>query len=158
MTEFAHLLSALEEPHASNARRHSLRDILAIAFGAMFCGDQTGADMELFGHAKRELLQSFLKLDNGIPSHDTGSRLPGMLDHAAFQQWFTGFMWQFAAGGGGVLAVDGKTLRRSYNHAEQRSSLHPVSARTEKQRLVLGQLAVDAKSNGITALPRLLEC
>ena len=53
--------------------------------------------------------------------------------------------------------MDGKTLRRSYNHAEQRSSLHPVSARTEKQRLVLGQLAVDAKSNEITALPKLLE-
>ena len=132
MTEFANLLSALEDPRASNARRHSLHDILAIAFGTMLCGGQTGADMELFGHAKRELLQSFLKLENGIPSHDRGSRLPAMLDPAAFQQWFTGFMWQFAAGGGGVLAVDGKTLRRSYNHAEQRSPLHPVSARAEE--------------------------
>ena len=157
MTEFADLFSALEDPRASNARRHSRHDILAIAFCAMLCGGQTCTDMELFGHAKRELLQSFLKLDNGIPSHDTFSRLLGMLDPAAFQQWFIGFMWQFAAGGEGVLAVDGKTLRRSYNHAEQRSRLHPVSARTEKQWLVLGQLAVDAKSNAIAALPKLLE-
>ena len=57
MTESADLFSALEDPRASNARRHSLHDILAIAFGAMLCGGQTGAGMELFGHAKRELLQ-----------------------------------------------------------------------------------------------------
>ena len=124
----------------------------------MLCGGQTCADMELFGHAKRELLQSFLKLENGIPSHDTGSRPPGMLDPAAFQRWFIGFMRQFAEGGedAGVLVADGKTLRRFYDRAEQRSSLHPVGAWAEEQRLVLGQLAVDAKSNEIAALPRLL--
>ena len=75
----------------------------------MLCGGQTCADMELFGHAKRELLQSFLKLANGIPSHDTFSRLPGMLDSAAFQQWFIGFMRQFAEGNEGILAVDAKS-------------------------------------------------
>ena len=82
-----------------------------------------------------------------------------MLDPAAFQQWFTVFMQQFAAGGedAGVLAVDGKTLRRSYDRAEQRSPLHPVGVWAEEQRLVLGQLAVDTKSNEITALPQLLE-
>ena len=157
MTEFASLISAPDDPCARNARRHSCHDILAIAFGAMLCGGQTSADMELFGHAKRELLRSFLKLENGIPSHDTGSRLPGMLDPAAFQQWFTGFMRQFAEGGGVILAVDRKTLRRSYDRAEQRSPLHPVSAWAEERRLAPGQLAVDAESNAITALPRLLE-
>ena len=157
MTEFASLISAPDDPCARNARRHSCHDILAIAFGAMLCGGQTSADMELFGHAKRELLRSFLKLENGIPSHDTGSRLPGMMDPAAFQQWFTGFMRQFAEGGGGVLAVYGKTLRRCYDRAEQCSPLHPISAWAGEQRLVLGQLAVDAESNAITALPRLLE-
>ena len=105
----------MENPRASNARRHSLHDILVIAFGTMLCGGQTGADTELFGHAKRELPQSSLKPDNGIPSHDTFSRLLGMLDPAAFQQWFVGFMWQFAEGSAGILAVDGKTLRRSYD-------------------------------------------
>ena len=154
MTEFADLFSALEDPRASNARRHSRHDILVIAFGAMLCGGQTSADMELFGHAKRELLQSFLKLDHGIPSHDTFSRLLGMLDPAAFQQWFIGFMRQFAEGSAGILAVDGKTLRRSYDHAEQRSPLRLVSVWAEEQRLVLGQVAVDAKSNAIAALPQ----
>ena len=128
MTEFADLFSALDDPRASNARRHSLHDILVIAFCAMLCGGQTCTDMELFGHAKRELLQSFLKLENGIPSHDTFSRLLGMLDPAAFQQWFIGFMRQFAEGSAGILAVDGKTLRRSYDRAEQLSPLHLVSA------------------------------
>ena len=66
-------------------------------------------------------------------------------------------MRQFAEGSAGILAVDGKTLRRSYDHAEQRSLLHLVSAWAEEQRLVLGQLAVDDKSNEITALLRLLE-
>ena len=157
MTEFADLFSALEDPRASNARRHSRHDILVIAFCAMLCGGQTCTDMELFGHAKRELLQSFLKLENGIPSHDTFSRLLGMLDPAAFQQWFIGFMRQFAEGCAGILAVDGKTLRRSYDRAEQLSPLHLVSAWAEEQRLVLGQLAVDDKSNEIAALPKLLE-
>ena len=125
----------------------------------MLCGGQTGAGMELFGHAKRELPQSFLKPGNGIPSHDTGSRLPGMLAPAAFQQWFVGFMRQFAEGGGdaGVPGVDGKAWRRSYDRAEQRSARHPVNAWAEEQRLALGQLGVDAKSNEIAALPRLLE-
>ena len=80
-----------------------------------------------------------------------------MLDPAAFQQWFTGFMRQFAEGGGVVLAVDGETLRCSYDRAEQCSPLHPVGAWAEEQRLAPGQLAVDAESNAITALPRLLE-
>ena len=157
MTEFADLFSALDDPRASNARRHSLHDILVIAFCTMLCGGQTCTDMELFGHAKRELLQSFLKLENGIPSHDTFSRLLGMLDPAAFQQWFIGFMRHFAEGSAGILAVDGKTLRRSYDQAEQLSPLHLVSAWAEEQRLVLGQVAVDDKSNEITALPKLLE-
>ena len=113
--------------------------------------------MELFGRAKRDLPQSFLKPENGIPSHDTFSRVLGMLDPEAFGQWFLGFMGQFAEGLEGVAALDGKTLRRSYGRAEERSPLHPVSAWAEEQRLVLGQVAVDGKSNGITAVPKLLE-
>ena len=151
------VFEGLEDPRASNARRHDLHDILVIAFCTMLCGGQTCTDMELFGHAKRELLQSFLKLENGIPSHDTFSRTLGMLDPEGFQQWFVGFMQRFAQGCRGVLALDGKTLRRSYDRAEGRSALHLVSAWAEEQRLVLGQLAVDAKSNEITAVPQLLE-
>ena len=157
MTELADVFADLEDPRASNARRHSLHDILVIALCTVVCGGQTCTDMELFGHAKREFLQSFLKLGNGIPSHDTFSRVLGKLDPEAFQGWFLGFMEQFAQGVQGVVAVDGKTLRRSYDRAEGRSPLHLVSAWAEEQRLVLGQLAVDGKSNEITAVPKLLE-
>ena len=126
MNELAEVFADLEDPRAANARRHSLHDILVIALCAMVCGGQTPyqvrgrlcTDMELFGHAKREFLQSFLKLENGIPSHDTFSRVLGKLDPEAFQGWFLGFMEQFALGVQGVVAVDGQTLRRSYDRAE----------------------------------------
>lgn len=102
------VFEGLDDPRAPNARRHDLHDILVIAFCTMLCGGQTCTDMELFGHAKRELLQTFLKLENGIPSHDTFSRTLGMLDPEGFQQWFVGFMQRFAQGCRGVLALDGK--------------------------------------------------
>ena len=128
------VFEGLEDPRAPNACRHDLHDILVIAFCTMLCGGQTCTDMELFGHAKRELLQTFLRLENGIPSHDTFSRTLGMLDSAGFQQWFVGFMQRFAQGCQGVLALDGKTLRRSYDRAEGHSALHLVSAWAEEQR------------------------
>ena len=80
-----------------------------------------------------------------------------LLDPEAFQKWFLGFMRQFAQGCEGVLAVDGKTLRRSYDRAEAQSPLHLVNVWAAEQRLSLGQLAVDGKSNEITAVPKLLE-
>jgi hypothetical protein len=113
--------------------------------------------MALFGQSKREFLESFLPLRNGIPSHDTFSRVFRLLDPEAFRRWFLGFMGQFAQGCEGVLAIDGKTLRRSYDRAEGQSPLHLVNAWAAEQRLVLGQLAVDGKSNEITAVPKLLE-
>ena len=157
MPELADVFADLEYPRAINPRRHSLHDILLIAWRTSVCGGQTCTDMELFGQAKGEFLQSFLKLENGIPSHDTFSRVLGMLEPGAFQQWFLGFMEQFAEGGQGVVTVASKTLRRSYDRTEGRSALHLVSAWAEARRLVLGQLAVDDKSNETTAVPKLLE-
>ena len=147
----------LEDPRHGNAGRHSLHDIVVIALCTILCGGETCTDMALFGHAKREFLQSFLPLRNGIPSHDTFSREFRLLDPEAFRMWFLGFMGQFAQGCEGVLAIDGKTLRRSYDRAEAQSPLHLVNAWAAEQRLVLGQLAVDGKSNEITAVPKLLE-
>lgn len=150
-------LEPLEDPRHGNAARHSLHDILVIALCTMLCGGETCTDMALFGQSKREFLESFLPLRNGIPSHDTFSRVFRLLDPEAFRRWFLGFMNQFAQGCEGVLAIDGKTLRRSYDRAESRSPLHLVSAWAAEQRLALGQLAVDGKSNEITAVPKLLE-
>ena len=106
---------------------------------------------------EREFLECFLPLRNRIPSHDTFSRVFRLLDPEAFQKWFLGFMGQFAQGCEGVLAIDGKTLRRFHDRAEAKSPLHLVNAWAAEQRLVLGQLAVDGKSNEITAVPKLLE-
>ena len=150
-------LEPLEDPRHGNAERHSLHDILVIALCTMLCGGETCTDMALFGHSKREFLESFLPLRNGIPSHDTFSRVFRLLDPETFRRWFLGFMGQFAQGCEGVLAIDGKTLRRSYDRAEGQSPLHLVSAWAAEQRLVLGQLAVDGKSNEITAVAKLLE-
>ena len=150
-------LEPLEDPRHGNAERHSLHDILVIALCTILCGGETCTDMALFGRSKREFLESFLPLRNGIPSHDTFSRVFRLLDPEAFQEWFLGFMRQFAQGCEGVLAVDGKTLRRSYDRAEAQSPLHLVNVWAAEQRLSLGQLAVDGKSNEITAVPKLLE-
>ena len=150
-------LEPLEDPRHGNAERHSLHDILVIALCTILCGGETCTDMALFGRSKREFLESFLPLRNGIPSHDTFSRVFRLLDPEAFRRWFLGFMGQFAQGCEGVLAIDGKTLRRSYDRAEGQSPLHLVSAWAAEQRLALGQLAVDGKSNEITAVPKLLE-
>ncbi len=147
----------LEDPRHGNAGRHSLHDILVIALCTILCGGETCTDMALFGQSKREFLESFLPLRNGIPSHDTFSRVFRLLDPEAFRMWFLEFMGQFAQGCEGVLAIDGKTLRRSYDRAEAQSPLHLVNAWAAEQRLVLGQLAVDGKSNEITAVPKLLE-
>ena len=129
-----------------------IHDILVIALCTLLCGGETCTDMALFGRAKREFLESFLKLGNGIPSHDTFSRVFRLLNPESFHTWVE----QFAQACRGVVALDGKTLRRSYDRAEGGSPLHLVSAWAVEQRLALGQLAVDGKSNEIVALPKLL--
>jgi predicted transposase YbfD/YdcC len=99
----------------------------------------------------------FLKLENGLPSHDTFSRLFRQLDPAQFGAAFQRFMARFSERIQGVVAIDGKVLRRSFDRASGKSALHMVSAWGCEQRLVLAQIATDAKSNEITAVPKLLE-
>ena len=111
----------------------------------------------MFGRSKRDFLQEFLTLPYGIPSHDTFSRIFRLLDPARFNAWFLGFMKRFAEGCQGVVAIDGKTMRRSFDRAAQTSPLHLVSAWAVDARLCLGQLAVGDKSNEIVAVPKLLE-
>ena len=150
-------LEPLEDPRRGNAGRHSLHDILVTALCTILCGGETCTGMALFGLSKREFLESFLPLRIGIPGHDAFSRVFRLPDPEEFQKWFLGFMRQFAQGCEGVPAVDGKTLRCSYDRAEAKSPLHLVSAWAAEQRPALGQLAVDGKSDEITAAPKLLE-
>src|SRR5580704_13069602 len=127
-----------------------------IALCAVLCGGQSAVDMALFARAKEPFLRGFLKLANGVPSHDTFSRLFRQLDPVQFRAAFQRFMTRFSEVIEGVVAIDGKVLRRSFDHASGKSPLHMVSAWGCQQRLVLAQIATDTKSNEITAVPKLL--
>lgn len=157
MERFSVCFGALEDPRTGNAGRHDLLEILVIALCTVLCGGETAVDMADFGEAKEDFLRRFLKLEHGIPSHDTFSRVFRFLDPEQFRACFMAFMAGFAEAAQGVIAIDGKTLRHSFDTASATSPLHMVSAWGCEQRLVLGQIATDAKSNEITAVPKLLE-
>jgi predicted transposase YbfD/YdcC len=157
MEDFATVFEELDDPRTGNAKRHLLLEILMIALCTVLSGGETCADMALFGQVKQAFLKRFLTLPHGVPSHDTFSRVFRLLDPAQFQACFATFMRRFAKTCQGVVAIDGKTLRRSFDTASRSSPLHMVNAWACEQRLVLGQLAVDGKSNEITAVPKLLE-
>ena len=155
MEEFIACFSAVSDPRQENVR-HNLYEVLIIALCTMLCGGEDCSDMEVFGRAKRPFLGQFLGLKHGIPSHDTFSRVFRQLDPKPFRACFVRFMERFAQGLEGVIAVDGKSLRGSFDRAAGKSPLHMVHAWAVDQRLLLGQIATDAKSNEITAVPKLL--
>lgn len=157
MDRFRDCFSGVEDPRSGNARRHDLAEILVIALCTVLCGGESCVDMADFAEEKEGFLREFLVLENGLPSHDTFSRVFRALDPAQFRRCFQDFMGRFAETCGGVIAIDGKVLRRSFDTASAKSALHMVSAWGCEQRLVLGQIATDAKSNEITAVPKLLE-
>ena len=157
MEGFVSCFEELEDPRTGNAGRHDLLELLMIALCTVLCGGETAVDMAEFGRAKEEFLRGFLELENGPPSHDTFSRVFRRLDCQQFRACFQRFMARFGETCQGVIAIDGKTLRHSFDTASAKSSLHMVSAWGCDQRLVLAQIATDAKSNEITAVPKLLE-
>ena len=145
------------DPRTGNADLRDFHELLLIALCAILCGGQGATHMAAFAVAKEPFLRRFLKLENGLPSHDTFSRLFRLLDPVQFRAAFQRFMARFSQTNQGVVAIDGKALRRSFDRAGGESVLHMVSAWGCEQRLVLGQIATDAKSNEITAVPKLLE-
>jgi predicted transposase YbfD/YdcC len=157
MDGFAACWEGLEDPRTGNAALHDFHELLVIALCTVLCGGQGAVDMALFARAKEPFLRRLLKLEHGLPSHDTFSRLFRLLDPDQFRAAFQRFMSRFSQTLQGVVAVDGKVLRRSFDRASGKSALHMVSAWGCEQRLVLAQIATDAKSNEITAVPKLLE-
>jgi predicted transposase YbfD/YdcC len=149
--------AALEDPRVERTKLHPLVSILVIALCAVICGAESWDEIALFGQAKEEWLSSFLDLPHGIPSHDTFNRVFAALDPKQFQACFVAWMQAVAEVlPAQVIAIDGKTVRRSHDHANGKAAIHMVSAWASVNRLVLAQVKVDAKSNEITAIPELL--
>lgn len=149
--------SSLEDPRAEHLIDHKLLEIILIAICAIICGAETWTDVELFGTERLEWLRQFMDLENGIPSHDTFGRVFARLDPEQFQTCFISWVRAvFQVTQGQVVAVDGKSLRRSYDRTNGREAIHMVSAWAMESHLVLGQQTVQAKSNEITAIPKLL--
>ncbi len=151
------LFEGIEDPRIDRTKRHQLLDIILIAILAVLCGAEGWVDIEAFGKAKEEWLKTFLELPNGIPSHDTFGRVFARIDPQQFGQCFLSWVQSLNEKISGVVAIDGKTLRRSHDRAKGKKALHLVSAWASEARLVLGQVAVDEKSNEITAIPELLQ-
>ncbi len=148
----------LVDPRMDRTKLHSLGDILAITICAVICGADEWTEVELFGKARLKWFRTFLELPNGIPSHDTFGRVFSRLDPVQLEQCFSKWIATLAqASGGKLIAVDGKTLRRSFDAAGAKAAIHMVSAWSETNHLVLGQLATNAKNNEITAIPQLLK-
>jgi predicted transposase YbfD/YdcC len=156
MEWFRACFAELEDPRTGNAQRHELDEIVMIAVLATLCGAEGCVDMALFGRSKEPLLRQFLNLPGGIPSHDTFSRVFRLLDPLGFEACFARYLAALSERIQGVVAVDGKTARRSFDRQKGRAPLHLISAWACETRLVLGQLRVDDKSNEIPALPELL--
>lgn len=140
MGNFAKVFRGLQDPRAANAL-HELVEVLFIALAAVLCGGQGATDMALFGRSKQSLLRQFLRLDHGVPSHDTFSRVFRLLDPKAFEKRFRRFMAAFAKANRitlkGVVALDGKALRGAYERGKAATPLHLVNVFAAEARLAL---------------------
>jgi predicted transposase YbfD/YdcC len=147
----------LEDPRLDRRKLHNLFDVVVIAVCAAASGANSWLDVARYGRAKFDFLSQFLELPNGIPSHDTFSRVFALLDCETLLQAVMAWLQELATKSKGrLIAIDGKTLRGSFDTATGLRALHLVSAWADENRLVLGQVAVDDKSNEITAIPQLL--
>jgi predicted transposase YbfD/YdcC len=157
-TTIAHHFSTLTDPRQKGKIRHKLLDIVTIAICAVISGADDYTEIALYGEEKREWLGTFLELPNGIPSHDTFARTFAMISsdemEKSFLSWVNGV---FEKTNGRVVAIDGKTLRRSHDRSSGKAAIHMVSAWAAENNITLGQVQTDQKSNEITAIPELLK-
>lgn len=148
----------IPDPRVERTRAHQLLDIIAIALFAVLSGADSWVAIETYGNAKRNWLKSFLALPNAIPSHDTFARVFARLDPEAFEVSFQRWIQALVSTlGAQLVAIDGKSVKGSYDREGGIKALQLVSAWASEHRLVLGQCAVASKSNEITAIPVLLE-
>lgn len=155
MRKFKKAFGRLRDPRAANAR-HDLLEVLVIALAATLCGAESCSDMADFGEAKEELFRLFLRLEHGVPSHDTFSRVFRLLEPEAFEKTFRRFMAAFAKANGvkltGVVAVDGKALRGAYERGEKAAPLHLVNVFAVEARMALAQQKAPGRNETAGAL------
>jgi len=146
------------DPRILLKTRHKLIDIVAITLCGVLSGADDWTEIAAFGRAKQEWLKGFLELPSGIPSHDTFGRVFARISPEEFEQCFLNWVRAtFGEIAPQVVAIDGKTSRHSYDKASNKAAIHMVSAWAAENRLVLGQIKTEAKSNEITAIPELLK-
>lgn len=147
----------LEDPRQQAKVTYPLEEILLLCLLAVLGGAETITDIALFGRKKLDLLRRFRRFANGTPAHDHLGDILAVLDPEQFQRCFVAWVASLTGTPEGVIAIDGKTVRRSGQKRKGKAPIHMVSAFAARQRLVLGQIKVAEKSNEITAIPKLLE-
>jgi predicted transposase YbfD/YdcC len=148
----------LNDPRNGKYPRHYFGEIIFIALAAMICGSEGFDDFERFAKLKEKWLRKHLKLPGGVPSNDTFRRIFSSINPDEFCRCFSSFILSFSEKlEHQLIAIDGKTLRRSFENSDPTTSLHLISAWACDNQLSLGQLAVDGKSNEITAIPKLID-
>lgn len=146
------------DPRINRNKEHRLEDLIIIAILAVICGADSWTDIEQFGNDKKDWLESFLTLPNGIPSHDTFGRVFAMIDAEEFERSFVSWVSTIATlTNGDIVAIDGKTNRRSHDRSIGKEAIHLVSAFATRNGVSLGQRAIDTKSNELKAIPKLLK-
>lgn len=158
---FQSCFEQVEDPRVRGRCDHPLSSVLFLVVAAVISGADGPADIEDFGTEKREWLERFIDLPAGIPSHDTIGRILALIKPQSLQtallHWINELRGSRQTNGPLVVPIDGKTVRGSYTDVEKTDALHIVSAWATDHGLTLGQVAVDSKSNEITAIPELLE-
>lgn len=159
MTSLHRTFGQLSDPRLNRKKQHLLIDIVILSVLAVLSGAESWDSIELFGKTNHVFLKQFLKLPNGIPSHDTINRVFGMINPRHFERLF--IQWCDEMKGDGnlekVIAIDGKSVRGSKDSFHGKSPIHLVHAWSVENNLCLGQWKTDAKSNEITAIPELLD-
>ena len=162
LLSFEEYFQTVDDPRIVPRCTHSLHTILFLIVAATIAGADGPEDMEKFAKRKSGWLKQFVDLTGGVPSHDTIGRVLGLIKPRQFQDAFLGWISSLSSlqdqdGNPIFMPIDGKTMRGSYKNADKSDMLHIVSAWASKQGITLGQVAVDSKSNEITAIPKLLK-
>ena len=159
--DFVDYFSSVEEPRIDRTKRHALIDILFISVAGTIAGCDGPSDIASFCTTQLDWCRKFVPLKNGVPAHDTIGRVISLLKPDQFQKAFLDWVAALASSdqpdGPNLIPIDGKTLRNSGGAKDRENPLHVVSAWATRQGITLGQVAVDSKSNEITAIPKLLE-